>query len=542
MRFHVRLLAGFALFSLSGLSRPAEAQLLTVTKLAVTTSTLRWGWNEIGGASDYQVVYGTNTAVQLKDDNQLLFEQTSQHGLSANTPSFVMVRAHSGATTIVALTGGPTVYTLARQPTTTANLPAIQAASESGVVVTWDYLLDGNPQGTAYRVRATPANGGSAFEQTLAADTTRYTHSGGITPNTEYTFAVAAVNGDGVVSTYTALGTTVTFAAAPVDGAVVSNTPSSLTIAWGANGNPSTTAYEVKYSSPLGNVLGEQTTYIPFSQNFTGTEVTLSGLSTDVEHTIYVRARNSAGHATNSILIAETTTDGGCAGVDFCSPTVQSQEATTLSGTLPNGRVVGVSVPAGAFPGPYQMMVTGRGQITACNGVANSAFDVTVNPPMQPSLPITLDFRVNLAVPETGVTAATRVAIFRYVPATDTCLPLPSSPNVAGNSVRAVTNHLSSFAVQVSDPGGSLGGRRVYPNPIHAREQSFMTFDRVPAGARVRIYTLHGEEVFDETTNASGIAVWPLTNKAGRRVASGVYLANLEHGGERAMMKLVVIR
>jgi hypothetical protein len=82
----------------------------------------------------------------------------------------------------------------------------------------------------------------------------------------------------------------------------------------------------------------------------------------------------------------------------------------------------------------------------------------------------------------------------------------------------------------------------VFPNPLFASQAPFFTFDRLPANASVKIYTIHGETLFDGSANASGVAIWPATNKHGRHVASGLYLAIVNAGGEKRIFKLAVVR
>ena len=55
--------------------------------------------------------------------------------------------------------------------------------------------------------------------------------------------------------------------------------------------------------------------------------------------------------------------------------------------------------------------------------------------------------------------------------------------------------------------------------------------------------TLRGELVNDLTADAtSGLLYWNATNRAGRLVASGVYLVDIEAAGKRDIRKLAVIR
>jgi hypothetical protein len=64
----------------------------------------------------------------------------------------------------------------------------------------------------------------------------------------------------------------------------------------------------------------------------------------------------------------------------------------------------------------------------------------------------------------------------------------------------------------------------------------------MPAEARVRVYTLTGQLVADMTADSTGTAVWDVTNRSGRPVASGVYFVLAQGGGQETTTKLAVQR
>lgn len=90
---------------------------------------------------------------------------------------------------------------------------------------------------------------------------------------------------------------------------------------------------------------------------------------------------------------------------------------------------------------------------------------------------------------------------------------------------------------------GNLGGARVYPNPMRAATGDHdVTFDRIPNGSTIKIFTISGRWV--TTLEApDGTAVWGLTTDGGASAASGLYLylitdpqGHISHG------KLTLIR
>ena len=68
-------------------------------------------------------------------------------------------------------------------------------------------------------------------------------------------------------------------------------------------------------------------------------------------------------------------------------------------------------------------------------------------------------------------------------------------------------------------------GIRVYPNPWRADQDanSMIMFDHLPEPSTVKIFTVSGHEVRTLSSD-NGSVGWDRTNKAGDRVASGIYL------------------
>ena len=100
-------------------------------------------------------------------------------------------------------------------------------------------------------------------------------------------------------------------------------------------------------------------------------------------------------------------------------------------------------------------------------------------------------------------------------------------------------------AAPVAGSAEHFSAVRAYPNPVRvAAGQSTLTFDGLPAGARVQIFDLRGRLVIDEALDPAetGFA-WNLRNDAGERVASGVYFYVLtDRDGNRYTDKVAVLR
>jgi len=105
------------------------------------------------------------------------------------------------------------------------------------------------------------------------------------------------------------------------------------------------------------------------------------------------------------------------------------------------------------------------------------------------------------------------------------------------------SNTASQTVTLVSPDFSSL---RVYPNPWREDKHDGkpITFDRLPLGATIKIFTVSGR-LARTLTPTIDTAVWDLTNDSGDKVASGVYIfmITVENGSAQTLRgKLAVIR
>ena len=84
---------------------------------------------------------------------------------------------------------------------------------------------------------------------------------------------------------------------------------------------------------------------------------------------------------------------------------------------------------------------------------------------------------------------------------------------------------------------------QAYPNPWRSGRDSSIpvTFAGFSGPAEIKIYTIAAEHVKTIQTSGSS-AAWDLTNEAGERIASGVYLAAVRSAEGKSVLKLAVIR
>jgi hypothetical protein len=87
----------------------------------------------------------------------------------------------------------------------------------------------------------------------------------------------------------------------------------------------------------------------------------------------------------------------------------------------------------------------------------------------------------------------------------------------------------------------TMEGARAYPVPFRPGiGAEGITFDQIPEGSSVKIYTIDGRPVKTLSTDTAGKALWTLDNEEGSSVVSGVYMAVIEKAGARKKIKVVV--
>jgi len=101
---------------------------------------------------------------------------------------------------------------------------------------------------------------------------------------------------------------------------------------------------------------------------------------------------------------------------------------------------------------------------------------------------------------------------------------------------------LSKHSIASALSSSSVEQIRSYPNPLILSEHPAMTFDRLPAGARIRIYTLTGALVKELHADDSGQATWTAVNESSQKVASGVYYVFVEGNGQKKTTKVAIER
>ncbi|MFA6029286.1 MAG: kelch repeat-containing protein [Elusimicrobiota bacterium] len=491
-------------------------------------TSILWSWSNNSAASSYNV-FATTSGTRIATVGTPSFLMS---GISTNTAYGLQIQAITDTGNGL-LSPGVTVYTYAAAPG--AGIPALNYVSTGGFLATWQ--ANQNPTGTTFNLKILPDGTGAAVAITDITDLTRglTVDNAAMVPNTLYHVSVAAVNGDGIESAYTALGSTCTLANPAASPTVAFTDPASIGVVWGANSNSSTTTWQIVVSSD--NFVNHYSTPIAYSSSYTALSATLSGLLTGLTYDIRIYARNQYG-AETAFVSTRAFTDNGGGPVGSLAILAPKNAMTVMSGNIGSGRKIFVRVPPNTFSEDVRLFISSY-SVLNCGNI-NAAVVVTPIPYLQAKGPFELGISYNTGEANLGSVAT--LGMVRYDETSRACVPLQSRVDDASRLVTAQLNHLSIYQLAQLSPSSTIETARVFPNPLYKNSQSYFTFDRLPAGSRVRVFTLHGEELFDRTANASGLLTWDAANKSGRPVASGLYLAVIEANGNRRTLKIAVVR
>ncbi|MCL2800105.1 MAG: T9SS type A sorting domain-containing protein, partial [Endomicrobia bacterium] len=139
------------------------------------------------------------------------------------------------------------------------------------------------------------------------------------------------------------------------------------------------------------------------------------------------------------------------------------------------------------------------------------------------------------------------LVISRYDEERQVWVPLKSKVDKVNQYVISNLNHLSVFAIMGTGiAGNAVGNVKYYPNPMKPSKgmnYARMHFSNLPAGTRIKIYTLLGQIVRNLEADASGMAVWDGNNENGKKASSGTYIAYIEDNkGNKKRIKIAVER
>ncbi|MBI2363145.1 MAG: fibronectin type III domain-containing protein, partial [Elusimicrobia bacterium] len=253
-------------------------------------------------------------------------------GLGPNSVSSVVVRGVNGTGGGV-LSAPGAVYTLAAVPT---GLAVVSVGSASAVV---SWSAAGNPAGTVFKAQVS-YDGGLFFDGSSGTATTQLLSY--LSPSSTYSFQVAALNGDGVLSAYAASVTTRTMPPAPtapsVPSAVVLST-GGVSWTWGAEA----------LSDSYQLVLATKTSEVVASVS--ATTAVLTGFGPNSASAVRVRGVNATGPGDLSPPATAYTFAGDPAALAVAAVSSVSASLTWSAGGNPPGTVfrVEASLDGGLF-------------------------------------------------------------------------------------------------------------------------------------------------------------------------------------------------
>jgi len=523
----------------------------TLTGTALSSSSISWGWVAATGLDIFYQVYdimgGTVTPVYL---GSTTYTNYTQSGLLTNYPYKVAVRAVKINPVEVY---GPTsyssaVFTLAVPPSADPVNPFTEISTGS---FTANWVSNGNSTWTVYAVEISSSDVYSSTG-TKNLPTVGYSKNfPGLKASQRYFVKVSATNGDGITTDSVPLGSKYTWARVPTDVKPATISISGVTVTWSQNENSGETAYELRKTT--GSFFGvELSTPIPFALLYTSSSHTMNGLLTSTTYYFDVTAMNGEGvlSARVQAVPAAFTTPGPIgAPAGSIGGTSDPSKLVTISGTLPNNRQVTLAVPAGSFATATSIAISSSISNACSYQVGSPLRPVEVaifsENSLQPQEPVTLTLSYDSD--ESAIISANkaRLVIARYNPVSGQCLPLETviNENSSPRTITATLNHFSVFQLMLRPVSTTLSDVLVYPNPFYTnRGNGFVTIANLPASAKLRIYTLSGDKVWEGTAATTGIIIWRGVNKAGHLVASGVYLAVIDSSAGKKVLKLAVER
>jgi len=242
-------------------------------------SSITWSWSDVAGEDNFAVLTSTNGSVSGNlSANTVTWIETA---LSTNTAYSRKVAASNtaGASTSSAVIA----YTLAALP---ASL-AVQGVVGSSVTLSWS--ANTNPSSTQYRVSYWQITGSTATSTVSVASATVPS----LSENTTYYFAVRALNGDSILTSYSNIVSTKTlFASVPGTPTLLATVLGVSSITWNWVDVSSETAYRIALATDT------TTSVALLTQN--ATQYTETALSTNTAYARVLIASNNIGASTSS--------------------------------------------------------------------------------------------------------------------------------------------------------------------------------------------------------------------------------------------------
>jgi hypothetical protein len=307
------------------LTTPVAPTASAATLVSSTGLTVNWG--AVTGATGYVVTRATNAGFTqgLTSTNAGNVTSLAVTGLAANTTYYFRVQATNAA-------GNGPVSNVVSQLTALAVAPTLNATTgvgTTGFTINWGAVTGA----TKYQV---VVNGVTYNPTTNSQAVT------GLTPNTSYTFTVAATNASGVYSTATT-GSQTTVAAVLTTAPTAAAGVAGVALSWAApTGTAAITSYTVQYATNAGFTQGTGTV-----TGLTSTSTTIgTGLAANTNYYFRVASVNAGGtsaYGTATGAVRTVAVPGTVAAPTAPAATIGTI-GLTLNWTVPTGPVSSYTV------------------------------------------------------------------------------------------------------------------------------------------------------------------------------------------------------
>ncbi|MBI2386457.1 MAG: PQQ-binding-like beta-propeller repeat protein [Elusimicrobia bacterium] len=256
----------------------------------------------------------------------------------------------------------------------------------------------------------------------------------------------------------------------------------------------------------------------------------------------------TAVNSVTGVVTAEVSNPDGIYALGAPSFTnLTTGSSATVTTALAGGTTAEVVVPTGGFSAPATISVTVPGAsavpaLPARPGLTALGVTISVTAGgLQPSAPVTI--KIGYTPAQVAGVNPDHLRLARY-DATTGWVVLDSSADNETRQVTGTTDHFSLFQIVAQTPGASVADGFVFPNPFRpALGHTKIKLSNLPAGAHVKIFTATGRLLKELDADAAGqVLSWNGTDRDGRALASGVYLAVIEGTGGRRTIKFAVQR
>jgi len=510
-----------AAHSTATLANPPVPQVFGLTPASIT---LTWLANSNPADTRYFVEMADNSSYSpAETSSTTMLSSATFSGLLPNTTYYSRVTAINRLGRLTPIVNFSPMATGAHDPV---------AAPTSGVGVTGlttNWTAGGNTALiTNYRSQI---SSNTDFSGTVLSSVTQnlYASFEGLVSDASYYLRVSALNLSGVptdppVSLGTALTLPATAYILPWQDTFSGMMTDGFTVNWASNGNSSHTVYQVQTST------AEDFSVINASISAQALNCAFADLQVHTTYWVRLRAMGQSG------ILSAFETAGSTRTLLSSQLNVSAQQDNLITLETSYG-TISVLVPRGAIGGATRLEImpstfTLPGPLSAVSQLTPTGIGLVINyfPPtlIRNTITITLPYRI-ADLPADMRSDRSKLILALYDEIHGIWVPLPSISDTGNNRVIGQTWHLSTFQIMQTQPEAGLGKVKIYPNPYRPNSVSdVMHFTNVPPLAKVKIYTFVGELVREVRADVNGMAHWDGLNDAGRKVASGVYIAFIQ--------------